>query len=95
MLTRTTAERIKSLKSSLLKICHDSGIFAADNIEEVYYDDLIETGIIDSMGVVCLQDQIETHFRINISIDQFVAELHTLEKLVNYLAGNTDVQVTV
>jgi len=93
MLVKTTSDRIKSLKSSLLKICHDSGIFISDNVEDVYYDDLIESGIIDSMGVVCLQDQIETHYHIAISIDQFVAELHTLDKLVNYLAGNAEVQV--
>jgi len=78
-----------STREALIGICHESGIFQSDCIEEVYYDNLIETGIVDSMGVVCLLDQIETHYRVDISIDQVVAELHTLDRLATYLEGHT------
>lgn len=85
-------ENSSHVKESLIEICHETGIFTSDNIENIYYHNLIESGIIDSLGVVCLQDQIETHYGIDISIDQFVAELNTLDKLVNYLASHSALQ---
>ncbi len=85
--------RHTQIKNSLFNVCHESGIFTDRNIEEAYHDDLIESGIVDSMAVVCLQSQIEAHFNVNISLEQFIAELHTLEKLVNFLAADATVQV--
>lgn len=93
MLGKLTESRLKQIKASLIDLCHDSGIFTTENIEDVFHDDLIETGLIDSMGVVCLQDQIETRYKVAISTEQFVAELHSLDKLVNYLANNAAAQV--
>lgn len=93
MLAKITDNRLAQIKHSLINLCHDSGVFTSENIEDVYHDDLIETGIIDSMGVVCLQDQIETHYKVTISLEQFVAELYTLDKLVYFLAADSAVQV--
>jgi acyl carrier protein len=93
MFIETTESRLARIKKSLFSICHDSGIYTGENIEEVYHENLIESGIIDSMAVVFLQDQIETHFKVTISLDQFVGELHTLDKLVNYLAADSAVEI--
>lgn len=94
MLHKATENRISKVKYSLFKLCHNSGIFNLDNIEDVYHENLIESGIIDSLGVVCLQDQIETHYNVAIHVDQFVAELHTLENLVHFLAADPAVKVS-
>ena len=85
--------RHTKIKHSLFNVCHESGIFTDNNIEEVYHCDLIESGIVDSMGVVCLQSQIETHYNISISLEQFIAELNSLDKLVDFLAADVRVQV--
>lgn len=85
--------RLAKIKHSLSRICHESGILTGQNIDDFYHDHLIESGIIDSMGVACLQDQIESHYKITISLEQFVAELHTLAKLTNYLANDTTVEI--
>ena len=85
--------RHMQIKHSLINVCHDIGIFNEKNIEEIYHCDLIESGIVDSMGVVCLQNQIETEFNVSISLEQFIAELHTLDKLVNFLVADSRVQV--
>jgi acyl carrier protein len=92
MNAKISETRLSQVKQSFIHLCHDSGILMVDDIEAVFHDDLIESGIIDSMGVVCLQDQIETHFQVSISQDQLIAELHTLDKLVSYLAVNANLQ---
>ncbi len=94
MLQKITENRISNVKYSLIALCYSSGIFESDNIEDVYHENLIESGIIDSLGVVCLQDQIKTHYNVAIHVDQFVAELHTLENLVHFLAADPGVQVS-
>ena len=93
MLNEINEKRHTQIKNSLFSVCHESGIFTSKNIEEVYHCDLIESGIVDSVGVVCLQNQIETHYKVSISLEQFIAELHTLDKLVNFLAADATVQV--
>ena len=95
MLQIANENRISKIKCSLMDVCHSSGIFHSDNIEAVYHENLIESGIIDSLGVVCLQDQIETHYNVAIHVDQFIAELHTLENVVHFLAADPTVQVSV
>jgi len=86
-MTREAAEtRPTSIKDSLIHFCQVSGILADEDIEDFYHDDLIEAGIVDSMGIVCLQDQIENHYNVVISLDQFVAEFNTLSRLENHLA---------
>jgi acyl carrier protein len=95
MSIQITENRLSQIKKSLINLCHRNGIFMSENIEEFYYDNLIETGIIDSMGVVYLQDQIETHYKVAISLEQFVGELHTLDRLVYFLAADSKVQVPI
>lgn len=86
-------DRFLHIKESLIHLCEDSGIVTAENIHDVFDDDLIESGILDSMGVVCLQEQIETRYNVTISQEQFIAELHTLNKLVTFLSANPAVEV--
>ena len=93
MFKEITENRHTQIKNSLISVCHESGIFTDKNIDEVYHCDLIESGMVDSLGVACLQNQIETHYNVNISLEQFIAELHTLDKLVKFLAADATVQV--
>ena len=80
--------RLSQVRHSLLELCHEIGLRVGDNIEEIYHFNLIESGVVDSLGVVCLQGQIEEHYQLEISSEQFVAELYTLEKLARFLAAN-------
>lgn len=85
--------RLSRVRSSLLTLCHESGVLTADNPEKYFDENLIEGGLVDSLGVACLQEQIETRYSVEISLDQFVAELHTLEKIALYLAAHSPEQV--
>ena len=93
MNTMICDRRLAEVKSSLVSLCHESGILTMENVEELFHHDLIEAGIVDSLGIVCLQDQIATHYNVEISQEHFVAELHTLEKLARFLAVNSQAQV--
>jgi acyl carrier protein len=95
MNAKISEARLSQIRQSFISLCHDSGILTADHVEDIFHDDLIESGIIDSMGLVCLQDQIKTHYRLSISREQLIAELHTLEKLVNFLAINSTPELAV
>lgn len=93
MLKEINNNRHMQIKHSLFSVCHEVGIFTDKNIEEIYHCDLIESGIVDSMGIVCLQNEIETHFNVSISSEQFIVELHTMDKLVNFLVADSRVKV--
>lgn len=74
------------VKTQLSRLLHENGMLDDINLDEVLDDDMIESGLIDSVGAVCLQDQIKTYFNTAISLDQFIGECHTLNKLIQYLA---------
>lgn len=90
---RICDRRLAEVKSTLAGLCHESGILMVEDVEKVFHHDLIETGIVDSLGIVCLQDQIAAHYDVEISQEEFVAELHTLEKIARFLAVRCEAKV--
>ena len=70
--------------ASLLHHCAESGVF----VREASVDsaaDLLESGLVDSMGMVMLAALIEDTYNVIIPEAVFVAELRTLARVAAYL----------
>jgi acyl carrier protein len=83
---RPPAAALDVVREHLLATCQASGLFAA----EVPVDcdaDLVESGLIDSMGLLTLQSLAEETYGVLIPEAIFVAELRTLTQVAAYLDG--------
>ena len=76
----TTAD----LLLSLLDRCVEDGVFARDTCVDPT-DDLVESGHVDSMGLLMLAALIEETYEVTIPEAVFVAELRTLVRIAAYL----------
>lgn len=69
---------------SLLDRCVEDGVFARDTRVDPA-DDLVESGHVDSMGLLMLAALIEETYEVTIPEPVFVAELRTLARIAAYL----------
>jgi acyl carrier protein len=79
--------KVENISNYLLYLCHENGIFPSE-IELEHYDsseDLIEQGIIDSMGLVYMQGIIHENFNLEIELELFIAELRNIQAIAIYL----------
>ncbi len=79
--------KVATISQYLVFLCHENGIFPAE-IELEHYDsseDLIEQGIIDSMGLVYMQGIIHENFNLEIELELFIAELRNIQAIAIYL----------
>jgi acyl carrier protein len=72
------------LLRSLLERCVEDGVFARDTRVDPT-DDLVESGLVDSMGLLMLAAVIEKTYEVTIPEAVFVAELRTLARIAAYL----------
>jgi acyl carrier protein len=70
--------------ASLLQHCVDNGVFAR-GVHVAPDDDLVESGLIDSMGLLMLASMIEDLYELVIPEAVFVAELRTLARVGAYI----------
>jgi acyl carrier protein len=70
----------------LVELCKREGILESDLKPGFEKQDLIDAGIIDSMGLLSLQTLIEEHYRLTIPQELFVMELRTLESIAKHLS---------
>jgi acyl carrier protein len=70
--------------TALLGHCMENGVFPRDTHVEPN-DDLVELGLIDSMGLLMLAAMIEDVYDVVIPEPVFVAELRTLERIAAYI----------
>ena len=70
--------------ASLLHHCVESGVFVAEAAVDAGVD-LLESGLVDSMGIVMLAALIEDTYNVIIPEAVFVAELRTLSRVAAYL----------
>jgi acyl carrier protein len=70
--------------ASLLHHCAESGVFVAEAAVDSGVD-LLESGLVDSMGIVMLAALIEDTYNVIIPEAVFVAELRTLSRVAAYL----------
>ena len=69
----------------LLKQCQNCGIFSSDYNEDILDLNLIECGLFDSMSLTMLAAMVTKYYGISIMPSQFVAELHSINNLAEYL----------
>ena len=70
--------------ASLLHHCAESGVFVREAAVDSRVD-LLESGLVDSMGIVMLAALIEDTYNVIIPEAVFVAELRTLARVAAYL----------
>ena len=69
---------------SLLDRCVEDGVFARETRVDPS-DDLVESGHVDSMGLLMLAAVIEETYEVTVPEAVFVAELRTLGRIAAYL----------
>jgi acyl carrier protein len=77
---------VDALREHLITECVALGLFA--NGAAIDCDvDLLESGMIDSMGLMALQSEAEETYGVYIPQAVFIAELRTLAKVAAYIDG--------
>ncbi|GAA4343522.1 phosphopantetheine-binding protein [Kangiella taiwanensis] len=69
----------------LISLCQEYEIIPANNIEHQLDADLLESGIIDSMGVVMFQELLSEKFGMDVPTEKFIIELRTLRAIAGYV----------
>jgi acyl carrier protein len=69
----------------LITLCQEYEIIPKQNIEDNLDADLLEAGIIDSMGVVLFQELLSEKFGIEVPTEKFIIELRTLRSISDYV----------
>ena len=72
------------LLGHLLGRCVEDGVFARETRVNPA-DDLVESGLVDSMGLLMLAALIEETYEVTIPEALFVAELRTLSRIAAHL----------
>jgi acyl carrier protein len=72
------------LLGNLLGRCVEDGVFARETHVNPA-DDLVESGLVDSMGLLMLAALIEETYEVTIPEALFVAELRTLARIAAHL----------
>lgn len=73
------------IRRVLLDSCVEMGLFEASAAPAIWTKDLIDTGAIDSMGLVTLAGILEENFEIEVPHEIMVAEIRTLGKLAEHV----------
>ncbi len=82
---------IQELKEHFLALCYEHGIISPD--EEIDCTmDLVESGMIDSMGIMILQSIIDENYNIFVPEPVFVAELRSINDVLHYIAKNLSIK---
>lgn len=71
----------------LIALCLQEGILDSNNEMGFEKRDLIDEGLIDSMGLLSLQSLIEDAYGLLIPQELFVMELRTLESIAGHLVS--------
>lgn len=78
-------EKTERVTDYLLHLCHEHGVFPPEIQQCNPTDDLIESGLIDSMGLMYIQGIILEKFSIDLKLELFIAELRTIQSIASYL----------
>ncbi len=79
----------QALKVQLMALCAEYEVFGEATPEVYGSVDLVEHGLIDSMGTVYLQEMISEHYGLEIPPEMFALELRTMDALVVYISSAT------
>ena len=77
----------------LLDKCIENGIFDVyseqESTEDLLDEDLLESGLMDSMSLTMLDEMIKQEYGITIDYPIFIAELRSLRKIATHIQGLT------
>lgn len=68
--------------------CKEFGVFSQKCKDDVFDLNLVESGIADSMSMTMLAALIEEDYDLEITLQQFVVELRTLNEISDYIQKN-------
>lgn len=75
----------------LLEKCISNGIFSEYSEESdqlsLLDEDLLESGLMDSMSLTMLDEMIKQEYEVEIDYSIFIAELRSLRKIASYIEG--------
>ena len=69
----------------LMYLCHEHGIFDAQTDVSNKTDDLIDNGLIDSMGLMYMQAMIQEKFALELTPELFITELRNIQAIAVYV----------
>jgi len=85
-MNQRSENKVEKLTNHLMQLCHENGIFHPEMEQPKPMDDLIDNGLIDSMGMVYMQGVIAEEFALEIELELFIAELRNMHSIAAYLA---------
>lgn len=77
--------KVEKTSDYLFFLCHENGIFPSEIKQLDPMEDLIDQGLIDSMGLMYMQGIIHENFALEINIELFIAELRNIQSIATYL----------
>ena len=81
---------VDTIKRGLRKFISDSFLFGNDEIEFTDVDSFLDTGIIDSTGILELVSYLEKEFGFSVEDDEMIPRnFDTIENLAGYIARKT------
>ena len=76
------------IEQEVLKMCEEYDILIEVDTQGLLQADLIESGIIDSTGLITMQGAIEEQFQLHIPSELFAGELRNIHSIAVYIAKN-------
>lgn len=80
---------INELSTALISLCQEHGVFSCTDSAVSEQDDILESGLIDSMGVVYMQAVIQEQFNIELATELLVTELRSIKSIAHYMTTVT------
>ncbi len=76
---------IDQVADFLMDQCHELGIFETQTDVSHKKDDLIDNGLIDSMGMMYMQAMIHETFGMELTPELFITELRNIQSIALYM----------
>ena len=81
------------IQNKLIDLVYKYDLIEVNSKEELskyFYKDLVNFGVLDSLGLVILQDLVKEEFSVRIQPEVFFAELRTLKDIIAYLTRTVE-----
>jgi acyl carrier protein len=80
---------LKQWSELLLRLCKQHGVVDPGIGTLGRRDDILNSGLIDSMGLIYMQAMIEQEFGVELSTEMLITELRDIDRIAAYVARNT------
>ena len=81
-----TENPVTRMSQVLMALCRENGVIDPNIENYSESEDLLEGGLLDSMGLVYMQAIIEEEFAVNLAPELFITELRNIRSIASYLA---------